>query len=1631
VQLHPLETATALENAYRSYLLTTFAFRDPIVSKLFRDQLQTPGAVAKGPFLEATPPFLPDVTLADLCREGLLAEELLRVNPEVFPPKRHLYRHQVQAIRKMLSGRNVVVATGTGSGKTESFLIPILNHLLHEKRQGTLGPGVRALLLYPMNALVNDQLRRLRRIVASLPEITFGRFTGETLDSPTQARDEFVRSHPGEELLPNERMSRQEMREAPPHILVTNFAMLEYLLLRPVDTPLFDDIRFSGHWRFIVLDEAHTYNGAKGAEIAMLLRRLKERIAGKGNLDLRCIATSATLGRGVQDAPEVVKFAQSLFGEVFEWHPQDPSRQDVVFAERVPLTDDIAYLPWADQCPPYYSVLRQQLSGLGPSSTQVIGILRQAGVSKEAASQFAKLFDTATAQHQSAATAVETQSSLQTSESGNAQLARALYELLEADPNVRKLRDHLAKGPQEPTELAKQLWPHLPLDQALDELISLVELGVRARTDAESAPLIPARYHHFIRALEGLFIRICPDIKVFLHREVQREGQVFEAGVCRQCGQLYLVGTVDFQGYLNHPQTLEEGAIRFFMLSEQVLSSDEDDEDEQTLHQSDDQSAQPLYLCGWCGKIHKQHPEECCPHRPDGLRKVWYVTRRSSGVPRCAACGSRGSDPVTRILTGQDAPVAVLASALYEQLPAKQQSTPTAATPRTSSRWSLARGSAQNAHRQPTRKLLTFSDSRQEAAYFAWYLGSTHTDMLWRRLILQVVKDLENRYGAGLRVPDIVEPLQLAADEAGLFLDETTQMEKRKQTWRHVMREFRNGPTVSGLESIGALTFIPVISAPPLDWAPWHLNESESEHFWWLCLDQFRTRGAIVFPSDLRPNDEFFAPRNRQVYFRLAGAQTTQGDVVLGWRPAGKRQNGRSDLFARVLANRGVTCSKTVAEATDDALNGTWECLTDTADDILRKNHDRELGTIYYTDPAAWRVTVKGDWGRCQRCGTITSRPSLNVCPVYRCDGQIERIDPEHVLADNHYRTIYGIPQISPMRVEEHTAQLSSEAALDTQKQFERGDINVLSCSTTFELGVDLGELEAVLMRNVPPEPANYVQRAGRSGRRTDATAFVLTFAQRRSHDAALYRDPKRLISGEIRSPSITLRNEKLVRRHLHAIALSWYFRQRADEFSNLRNLQLLIPSNDPFAVAADLHRRLSMHPDDLLNSIRRVLPPEMAKALQVDEWGWVDTLTSPHLPSTAQLCRAIATLQQDLDHIAEVREKRYRQGKPIDYLDRLRRTVLNPDIIGFLSTNGVLPKYGFPVDLVTLNILNHDERAKHLELHRDLRLAIGEFAPGSQIVAGGFLWTSYALRRPPQHDWERRQYAICEDCGTYVDVFMAERKEALECPGCHALLERTREYVVPSFGFVTDAEAKLERPKQTRPIRAHISRVYFSHWNERTPFLEEDEGAANLPGGSVLWRYSSQGNLAVVNQGPGNRGYRLCPTCGFAEAVTSSRPPAKHRQPFGDECGQRRLQTVDLGHRFQTDILALYFPLPQPGLNFWLSLTYALLEGMSTALDVSRADLDGCVYAEQGNLNCPAVMLFDNVPGGAGHVKRLANENALQQVLQATLHRVEHCECGADTSCYACLRNYRNQWCHRELKRGPVADYLRQLLHR
>ena len=1655
ITLHPIETTRQVRETYLRYLKTIYPFQDEVLRGRFWQALEEPNRLVKGPLLEAAPPFEPGHTLGELVAKGVLHPEFELLCSAALPYDRSLHWHQEQAIRRVVEAdRNLIVATGTGSGKTESFLLPILNHLLHEKTAGTLTePGIRALLLYPMNALANDQLKRLRNILTDFPQITFGRYTGETEETYEKAQQRFYDQFPDDPLLPNELISRKQLRATPPHLLLTNYAMLEYLLLRPDDCSFFDG-ETARHWRFIALDEAHTYDGASGMEVAMLLRRLKERICQSKPDKIRCIATSATLGRGRQDFPAAVEFASNLFGETFEWIEDDPTRQDVVEAQRVPVSALGA--TWGAANPELYFQLRAALTV--PSLVEAADAnTRNEEIISRLAAVAAPYVPTAVVEEAYRATEGHSVEGVNV----------FLYYLLRGDDHLRTLREQLSTRPFLLEEVATLLFPMVTSQTADEQLVALVELAVRARPQPESLSLLPARYHLFARALEGAFACLSAtqhadgQPHIFLNRHEKCpdcQGYVVELSTCIRCGALYLVGEV--LGYHEESSGQAE-AVRsfklaplttefdnpyaqrmFFLMAARATTTDED-EDITAESETNEQFQPNRYtICVRCGLVTLGEAVTCnCAGLaiPQPLFRITLKPGQTQ-VTRCGSCGSFNANGIAyRFLTGQDAPVSVLATALYQQLPA--------ATDR------QAAGLPGEG-----RKLLVFSDSRQDAAFFAPYLERTYKQVLQRRLILKTLLEDKTAQAGDLRMEDMIDPLKKQAETAGLFGQSASRTQRTRTVATWLMQEMISPERRISLEGLGLLEFRLVRpqgwQAPPAFKAvPWQLSDDEAFDLLTLLLNTLRQQSIVTFPDEVDPIQSEFAPRNRLFYIREQQPDRRLG--ILSWLP-GRGKNRRHDLLERFLGRHNLALSEAECnQLAQAALTGLWRHLTDRG--TVWKDHLVSVnlgsgGIAYQLSHKFWEFTpvLPGRGFQCDRCRIITQLNLRDICPTNACTGKLVPLDSHEVeLDENHYRRLYMTLAPLPLIAEEHTAQWTSDEAGKIQGRFINGEINVLSCSTTFELGVDVGELQAVLLRNVPPTTANYVQRAGRAGRRADSAAFALTYAQRRSHDLAHYSEPGRIVAGKVLPPVISLSNPKLLRRHMQAVLIAAFFRHARDDASrSFTQIGDFFETNVSLASGAQLMSEyVRTQPENARIALRRIIPTPMQAELGIENWSW---LSRPEQDGMLDLLdKATDEISADLKLYRDLEDEAsaVRNYGLSQHYKSVTNTIRGRSLLGFLASRNLLPKYGFPTDVVPLKTdhLSIPEAAK-VELDRDLRIAISEYAPGAEVVAAKRIWTGGGLHKQPQKDWPTYHYAVCPQCGRF---HLAKEELGLECLVCGGSLHtKKRQYgtfIIPEFGFL----AKRDEPKspgEARPNRLYASRVYFADYAPPEQFTEQPiyspiEALSSSVGG-VRCYYSRFGRLALVNSGQAGRGFNVCNTCGQAEPApeptrpvvgvrSKSRQPRTHKNPrTGHDCSGF-INVYHLGHEFSTDVLEIRFDGAEPTSRrqeapLWRSLLYAVLEGASSALGIRRDDLDGTLYFHTA-AQPPALVLFDNVPGGVGHVARIREQ--IVPVFEAAGRRVANPCCGPETSCYECLRNYRNQPYHDELRRGIVDQFINNLL--
>lgn len=1567
--MNPIKLAKEVEERYRRYLQTTFYFRDPVLRASFEKALSS-GLLSKGPYLEATPIFQRGY------RTGRLFEDLLTARPEegflkAVQGERQLYRHQEESIRRVFEGHNVVVATGTGSGKTESFLYPILLHLYREFRAGTLCPGVRALILYPMNALANDQRDRLGEICKRLADesspfrFTFGQYIGETPenenDSQRHARDHITeRKQKGYSIVENgqvvhgELVLRSEMRTTPPHILLTNYSMLEYLLLRPDDSPLFDDGR-SQWWTFLVLDEAHQYRGAKGIEMAMLVRRLKQRLREGGCAKpFRCLATSATLVGGDGDKSAVAKFAADLFGEPFD-------EQGVILGEveAIPESGSVT-LDKQD-----YESLLKVLNG----STEAVDRI---------AALASKLGSTA-------------------STVGNK--ARIMGDLLQRDSQTIELRRLVTGNPLEVQTVADSIFADFPPGERVNALSDLIGLLLQAEDPVSATRLLSARYHLFLRSLEGAFISFSPQKRISLNRGGEDgDSASFEVGLCRECGQHYLVGRIAnnklVEAIRDPSRPKEEFGATFFLPVDEQFGDDED---------ADNHGTEVYKLCVRCGEIRCSPEQLQCGHNASVLvLEQEGAKEREDQILRCAVCDYQATDPVHEVVHGTDGPHAVIATTLYQSL----QSLP-----------------------EDRRKVLAFADSRQEAAFFAWYLENSYKKILGRNLLLKVNQKQGAHALEGLSLQDSATGLRDIFREKNVFPPATSDLQLRREAWLGLYRELLTDEPRISLEGVGLVQW----SLKWPDWfqlpellmtAPWSLTAQEARDTIFVLLDSMRTDRAVELRSEPAVSLAWADLGVQRQQMRLSS--NTKGKLRFAEKRWSGKTGRRVSFLANLLMNRGFTAER-VVEQSVEALQAIWETLRQ-CDEHAPSANDRLLIPVEDArrlNPDWWRLRFVGDADsiyQCDKCGRLQAVSVRGICSRQssrqRCPGALKEIRRQQ-LEPNHYRLLYEAELPGSLRVEEHTAQIDKEKAREFQREFREGKIHVLSCSTTFELGVDLGGLDIIFLRNVPPEAFNYAQRVGRAGRRSGHPGFAITYCKRGPHDLYHFAEPHRMLSGKVQPPVLTLRNEKIVARHVAAIALSFFFRAFAERFQTVESLfkDLSSPSG-----VAEFSTFLVHNRSPIEGTIRGVVPEDMLVQLGLTDGSWINKICGEN----SRFALAEAEVSSDYKNVKELERVSALMGtregyRTADWANARAKTISAEVVLSLLSRKAVIPKYGFPVDVVELDTQRTQQthEAFEVSLQRDLNIAISEFAPTSKMVANKKEWTSYGLKKVAGKEWERRLYKRCSDHNVFLRWSRGETEPPTPCPD--RLPVHT--YVIPRFGFVTDRD----RPKdpKARPAKVFSTRPYFA--GRRGPEPETISMPTANP--LVALKKTSPGLMAVLCEGLRGKGFYLCGACG---AGFRSFPKPPHKTPQGQDC-RGTLDQVSLGHEFETDVLQLQFlPAPERGTEivpFAFSLAYAIIEGAAEELEVPSVDLSTTVAHSDKHV-VPPIILYDNVPGGAGLVARLEREEVLKNCLQTALKRVEGaCGCAPNTSCYGCLRSYRNQFAHDFLQRGPVYEYLKGIL--
>ena len=1575
---NPAKAADQIKKEYISYINTTFHFRNQNLQKKLLEELFK--TVSNGPYVEIKDSFKSGKSIEELINEGILSPLFLDLERnKKYPPKlpisRPLYLHQEKAIKKIVAGNNVVVSTGTGSGKTNCFLIPVINELLREKEKGHLNDGVRAIFIYPMNALANDQIKGLREILMAYPDIRYGVYNGGTENREADAIKLYEAMYANEKFpelrnrLPNEEVSRERMKEYPPHILFTNYAMLEHMLFRPGDDSIFSCSNF----KYVVLDEAHVYTGATGIETSFLIGRLKGRINGEKNPQF--ILTSATLGDGsIVSNNRVVEFAQRLTGSNF-------------------YPDDIitAYRDYSQKVSEIFEYPIQLFTDLANEENFFNEILINYNLEFTYSQE---------------------------------KEGEILYDIISSSSLYAKMRN---KG-----SCSKLMDFADHLGVTTQEVVRFIALCAKARKNGK--PLIDIRYHYFLKALDGCYLALDYENSLSLIRKdtfplsYEKSTKMFEIAVCEDCGEIAILGKVS-NGKLVRASNLDERSFY------QVQYNPD-------LHEYEEMEDKVFYLCKTCGAIvedDEAHNSWCTCGNTQKI-KIFKLSNDD-----CLNCFGT----LRRFYLGYDAATGVVATSLYEQIPEYKYDVEEYTNKHLSNNPFLKENEKRKSRSRTGSQFLIFSDSRQGAAKFACFLSDSYKEFLRRRGIWNVVTQEEINHKKGIGISDFVSILDNYYSGLNLFRKsnsvniDSSITENRRNAWVAILNELYNCNRDTSLVSLGKISFEYLGNSEDIIQVlvnNFSLSKQDAQNFLNFLSFEIVRSAAIVTDriSDINPSDReylYFTP-NQKIITKYKDDSVFNSQSFMPTPRIllnGEKKYYRSNKLFITTKILNLDEEKAV-----EFLGNYWDYLVS---DINKYKLQTKDGKGYFLPAKYFKINLGKNavlW-KCQNCGKVSQFNIGNHCIQISCEGYLERLNSDDFCKDNYYALLYESDKVSPLFVKEHTAQLAKKDALDYQQQFIRKEINALSCSTTFEMGVDVGDLETVFLRNIPPLASNYAQRVGRAGRSIDAAAFALTFARLSSHDFTFFDSPDEMINGMIYPPNFILDNEKILKRHIYAVALSLYLKINPDLYSS-NNAKLFINEKGYLGFIDWLKSEPIDLSDLLKNSI--LIPNNLLNHRYIYSFEWLEDF----IGEQGTFLRIVKEFEQNVEYLKMEYEKamRSRDEKTASLFSRKLERYLKNDLIDFLVRGNILPKYGFPIDSVELTQNIASQSFKSLNLSRDLSVAIAEYAPSSEVVADGGLYKSRYIRKPivnksEMSDFETAYLSKCPECENMNYSKMPIGSDGMPCAICGKELKNRDFYksIEPRAGFIAEEEIK-DVPLSSQERKYKTEAIYIG---DKTAYpINKYEYVFK----DIKLEVESTANDSLVVKS--TEFFYVCPKCGYSIAsdevsklseyedyrygVTRiENTTSGHKNPFGrGKCVNTSLVRYSLHHEFKTDVAKISFSCETFNYSTMLSVMYALLNSFAHELNIERRDIKACLtYKITSTIMEHKIIIYDAVPGGAGHSRRIVTEDGqvLKDIIKRAINLLDTCECSP--SCYRCLRNYENQKIHEILDRENALNFLKQ----
>ncbi|GAB4297149.1 MAG: DEAD/DEAH box helicase [Oscillatoriaceae cyanobacterium] len=1554
---------------YHSYIESFLKIRHERLKTFVDEQLEK-GQLWTDPLLQLNPTYKPGGTVTELIRQGVLHPDCAKYFSKNGQPF-HFRYHQEQAFLAAQRQEPYVLTTGTGSGKSMTYVVPIFDDLLRHPDI----KGVRAILVYPMNALINSQKEELEKFLRQVPDthIRIAQYTGqESLEQKT------------------------EIQNNPPQILLTNYMMLELMLTRTHEDKLVE----SPVMKFLVLDELHTYRGRQGADVAMLIRKLRQRCGQ----DLLCIGTSATMSTGgsCQNRREVVaEVASKLFGvEIIAQNVIDETLERSI--------KTVAATP-AQLC-------QSILAGLPRESDQTLTAFQAHPLSNWIEMNFGL-------------------------EEQEGHLVRRTPVSLEQ--GAKKLAEFCATA-----LLPEEQKPNS--DQCLEVLKQMFLWGSRTKG-------LAFRLHQFISQGGSVYTTIEPKDKRWLTLDGQYVTKdkrlLYPLVFCRDCGQDYYM--VRYDGGQNTVLPLLPTAI-------DIDQDDEDIQegyltlDEPGLWQDSDQENLPDTWFTETKKKGRYPKKEYAKFMPQKLQILpngsvtksllegigcWFVAKPFLVCLNCGIVHDKRKNEFSKLSRisseGRSTATTLLCLSAVDNL----------------------KSSA--AVRREAAKILSFTDNRQDASLQAGHFNDfVQTSFL--RVSLHKALQANGQLIHSNLAQEVVKQMGLSQGEYALEVAEFGTGKRRNEgTFRDLIEyrlyeDLRRGWRIvqPNLEQCGLLA----IEYDGLE------EECGNDALWEKHSDdillqanpeqRFIAAKALLdrLRRELAIDAELLQPER---------CQQLKKDVVQAlkdpWSFEEKellQQAARATLTSSSSRKKGeireikLTSRSKIGRflrekawpwrnwpLTEPEYTHLIDALVNAlADAGYLKKHPS--GVQLRVDSLVWKAT---------KVNHLTPDPVTER----RLQGQEDTPTTVNSFFQNFYETKAG--NIKGMEGREHTGQVNNKNRQEREDKFREGQLAALFCSPTMELGIDISDLSVVHMRNVPPNPANYAQRSGRAGR-SGQEALVITYASAGSgHDRYFFNRQEQMVAGVVFPPKLELANQDLIKSHIYSIWLAYTGQSLGDSMNQILDLEV-----DGYPLKESVKTQLTLSPsrqEECLEATNGILSDMFCQSdLERSAWysvDWVQSVLVDALNAFDRACdrwrglfaeasRQLQSARQIVDRSAtgsvteeerKSAEAQQREAQRKIYLlvgEASTKKSKNELVFypyRYLAAEGFLPGYNFP-RLPVRAYIPAGEQGEFIS--RPRAMALREFAPGNTLYYEGSKFQIFKTKIPVAGiESQYKRASVCFNCGYFHP---RDTQDTFE--NCRVEIQPDRYGNQAKFDRLLEMETAIARRRER--ITCDEEERLKSGYNITTHFRyaeqKRESALVTAKDGTELLRltYGETATIWRINRGlkenRDDRGFKL-------DIQTGVWGNATENQASDTLTSDKLHREVSLMVEDTCNILVVE-PLLLPSENpeaFLATMQYALETAIQAVYKLEEDELDS-ERLDSGKY----ILFWEAAEGGAGVLSQLmANPSAFQDLANEALdicHFLQEKEsCGQ--ACYECLLSYRNQLDHPLLDRYLIKPRLDQLI--